>query len=277
MTTKPSIDLGPSLVSSPTGRLRAAALVSPSAAIVRARAMPGEPAPVFSRALEQHQILRATLQYFGVETWVMPPADDPYAAAAADAAIVFETGAAIARPTSMARRAEADRMRTEFARIGVNVLATVAAPGLFDGSDLLLAAGTAFVGVGARGNELGREQISAIAVAQGYRVVRVRLAADVPSLRAVASAVASDTVVIAHDRLDASAFAGFATIVLERGEDFAAGVLCIGERHVVADARYRTALSQMRKERIVVEAIDLYDFTKAGLTASQLVLPLQRT
>jgi N-dimethylarginine dimethylaminohydrolase len=177
----------------------------------------------------------------------------------------------------MARRAEADRMRTEFARIGVNVLATVAAPGLFDGSDLLLAAGTAFVGVGARGNELGREQISAIAVAQGYRVVRVRLAADVPSLRAVASAVASDTVVIAHDRLDASAFAGFATIVLERGEDFAAGVLCIGERHVVADARYRTALSQMRKERIVVEAIDLYDFTKAGLTASQLVLPLQRT
>ncbi len=238
--------------------------------------MPGEPAPVFTRALEQHRILRATLQYFGVETWVMPPVDDPYASAAADAAVVFGAGAAIMRPTSMTRRSEADRMRAEFARIDVPVVATIAAPGLVDGSDVLLVADTAFLGVGARGNELGREAFAAIATAQGYRIVRVRLAADVPSLRAVAGAVADDAVVLARDRVDADAFADFNTIVLERGEDFAAGVLCIGERHVIADARYRTALSQMRKERIVVEAIDLYDFTKAGLTASQLVLPLQR-
>ena len=60
--------------------------------------------------------------------------------------------------------------------------------------------------------------------------------------------------------MDASAFDGFHLIELERGEDRAAGVLCIGERHVIAGTRYRTSLARMRKAGIVVEGIDLYDF-----------------
>jgi hypothetical protein len=92
----------------------------------------------------------------------------------------------------------------------------------------------------------------------------------------VATAVAKDTIVIGSDKADITAFAGFKTIVLERGEEYAAGVLCLDERHVLADIRYRTALSTMRRAGIAVESIDLYDFTKLGLTPSMLALVLRR-
>ena len=59
----------------------------------------------------------------------------------------------------MSRRAEADRMQAEFARLDVPLAGHIAGPGLLDGSDVMLAGKTAFVGVGARGNDVGRERI----------------------------------------------------------------------------------------------------------------------
>jgi hypothetical protein len=64
--------------------------------------------------------------------------------------------------------------------------------------------------------------------------------------------------------------------VLERGEENAAGVLCLGERHVLADVRYRTSFSIMRRAGLGVEAIDLYEFAKAGMTPAMLALALKR-
>jgi dimethylargininase len=277
MTTKDAIHFGPRLIGSPTGTLRAVALVRPAATIENARALPGEPGAVYIRALEQHEILRKTLNYFGVETVVIEPrGEDPYECSAADAAVSFEDGAMIMRPTAMSRRAEADRMQAEFSRIDVPLAGHIAAPGLLDGGDVLFAGGTAFIGAGSRGNAIGRAGFAKVAQAHGYRVVEVKLAPDVFALRTVASAVAKDTVILAADRVDINAFAGFKTIVVGLGEETGAGTLCLGERHVIADVRYRTAFGAMRKAGIVVEGLDLYDFEKVGITPSLLALELKR-
>ncbi len=132
------------------------------------------------------------------------------------------------------------------------------------------------MGAGTRGNELGRSGFAQIARAHGYAVAEVALAPDVPSLRAVAGAVSSDTIVLAAGKVDPAPFAGFKTIVLELGEELAAGVLCLDDGHVIADIRFRTALRAMRRAGIVVDAIDLYDFYKIGITPSMLVLALKR-
>jgi N-dimethylarginine dimethylaminohydrolase len=277
MTTRESVHFGPRLVGSPTGTLRAAVLVRPNRSIERAKPLPGEPGSVYSWALEQHAVLCKTLEYFGVETIVLEPhGDDSYEASAADAAVAFEDGALVMRPTSMSRRAEADRTEVEFARLDVPLAGHIVAPGLLDGTDVMLAGNTAFVGVGKRGNELGRNGFSEVARAHGYRVVEVRLADGVPALRAVAGAVAKDTIVLAADRVDPAPFAGFNTIVLERGEELAAGLLCLGEGRALADIRFRTAPAAMRRAGIAVESIDLYDFYKIGITPSMLVLSLKR-
>lgn len=268
---------GPRLIGTPTGTLRSAVLVKPNRSIERAKPLPGEPGTVYTWALEQHAILRKTLEYFGVETIVVDAhAEDPYEVSIADAAVPFEDGAMLMRPTAMSRRAESDRLKAEFAHIDVPLAGHITAPGLLDGSDVVLAGSTAFVGAGKRGNELGRGGFAEVARAHGYTVVEVKIDPSVPSLRAVVSAVAKDTLVIAANRVDASLFSAFRTIVVEPGEELAAGVLTISDHHVLADIRYRTALRAMRNAGITVEAIDLYEYGKLGLTPSMIVLPLKR-
>ncbi|HEY5340431.1 MAG TPA: hypothetical protein VIK27_05335 [Candidatus Aquilonibacter sp.] len=275
--TNDAIHFGPRLVGTPTGKLRAALLIKPTASIERALPLPGEPGAVYPRALEQHEILRKTLAYFGVETIVVEPrGEDPGETAVGDAAVAFEDGVTIMRPSAMSRRAEADRVQSELTRLDVPLAGHIAPPALLDGGDVLLAGRTAFIGAGTRGNALGRAGFASVARAHGYTVVEVALAPDVSSLRTVANAVAHDTIVLAPHKLDAAAFRGFATIELERGEERAAGVVCLGERHCIADVRYRTALARLRKAGIVVEGIDLYDFEKVGIAPSLLALVLKR-
>ena len=265
------------LVETPTGVLQSALLVRPNREIENARSLPGESGAIISRAREQLDILRSVLEYFGVQTTVVESsAADPYECCAANAAIALRDGAFVMRPSAMSRRGEADRMRVELARLDVPLSGHIAAPGLLDGNDVLLAGTTAFVGNGGRGNELGRAGFAEVARHYGYRTVEVALAPDVPALRYVATAVAPDTIVIGGDKADSSAFAGFKTIVLERGEEGAAGALCLSERHVISDMRYRTALSQMERAGITVESIDLYEFTKIGVTPAMLALVLKR-
>jgi len=272
-----SVHFGPRLVASPTGRLRAVALVRPPSSIERAVPVAGEPNAIYARALEQHEVLRKTLAFFDIEVSLCDPAgEDPYEVAAADAAIVFEDGATITRPSVMSRRGEADRIQAEFARIDVPIAGHIAPPGLFDGGDVLLVGKTAFVGCGARGNAIGRSGFGAIARAHGYDVREIALGDATGPLRSVAGAVARDTIVLAEGKVDPKAFAGFKTIVLERGEDLAAGVLCLGEHHVLGDVRYRTSLRALRKAGVTVEAIDLYEFTKLGIPAGMLAIDLKR-
>jgi dimethylargininase len=276
-TTHHRVDFGPRLVTTATGRLRAAILVRPSAAIERAAPLAGEPGAVYVRALEQHAVLCNMLEYFGVETTVVEPrGDDAFETSAGDAAVVFADGAALMRLTPLSRRAEVDRMESEFTRMDVPLAGHVAAPALLDGNDVVLAGDTAFVGIGARGNQLGRDGFAELARAHGYRVVEVKLATGVPALRAVAGAAAKDTIVVAADKVDSEAFHGFRTIALELGEAQAAGVLVLDDGHVIADIRFRTALAAMRRGGITVEALDLYEFTKLGLTPSMLTLALAR-
>jgi dimethylargininase len=265
------------LLNAPTGVLQSAVVVRPNREIENARPLPGEPGAIIERAREQLDVFRSTLEYFGVQTTVVESSSaDPYECCAANAAVVLRDGAFVMRPSAMSRRSEADRMRVELARLDVPLSGHIAAPGLLDGNDVLLAGTTAFVGNGGRGNELGRSGFSEVARHYGYRTVEVALAPGVPALRYVATAVAPDTIVLGGDKADASAFAGFKTIVLERGEEGAAGALCLSERHVISDMRYRTALNQMERAGITVESIDLYEFTKIGVTPSMLALVLKR-
>lgn len=278
MTTE-QVHYGPRLVAHPTGALQAAILVAPQAAIENALPLQGEPAAICARAVVQHGILVRTLQYFGVATHVLQAPDgDPLATAVADTAVAFESGIAIMRPSSMTRRPESAWIERECERLDIPIGAHVVAPGLLDGSDVLLAGDAAFIAVNRRNNALGRGAFAEIARAHGLRTFEVAIA-DAASLRCVAGAVSDSTVVVAPQFADPKVFrdAGFATIVLERTEErLGAGVFALGERHVLADLRYPNAVAQLRKSGITVEAIDLYDFGKVGLVPANLVLATKR-
>lgn len=269
---------GPRLAAHPTGALRAALLVAPSAAIELAPPLSGEPNAVHRRALAEQEILGKTLRYFNCEVTLLEPhTNDPYASAVVDAGIVFENGVVIMRPSSMGRRPESTWLEGELAKLDVPIAGHIASPGLLDGSDVLMVGNTAFIGMSRRSNALGRAGFTQIAKAHGFNVVEVRLADTVRSLRTVAGALAPDSVVLAPPAmLDHAAFAGFKILQVPSGDDLGAGVLNLGDHHVLADVRFARASEVLRKNGITVEAIDLYDFSRIGITPSMLALDLKR-
>ncbi len=273
-----NVSFGPRLVAHPTGALRAAVLVAPPLAIEEARPLPGEPSPVHGRAVAEQSILIKTLEYFHCDVTLLDAhTSDPYASAVVDATIVFENGAVMMRPSSMSRRPEVAWLESEFEKRDIPIAGHIAAPGLLDGSDVLMAGNTAFIGVTKRNNAIGRAGFAQIARAHGFNVVEVRIADTAPSLRAVAGVVSSDTVVLAPStQIDHLAFKGFKVYVAAPGDALGCGVLNLGEHHVLADIRYPRVVDLLRAGGEVVEAIDLYDFGRIGLSPSVLVADLKR-
>ncbi len=273
-----NVSYGPRLVANPTGALRAAMLVAVSAAIEEARPLAGEPSAVHARAASAQRILVKTLEYFGCDTTVLQPhGGDPYACAVADAAIAFENGVVMMRPCSMARRPQVAWLEAQLEQHDIPIAAHVSPPGLLDGSDVIMAGNTAFIGASARSNALGRNGFAQIARAHGYGIVEVRLGERAGSLRAVAGVLAKDAFVLAGPQyVDHAAFASYKVYTANSGDELGAGVLNLGEHHVLADMRFPKVVDMLRKRGVIVEAIDLYDFARVGITPSMLVADIKR-
>lgn len=270
---------GPRLVAEPTAPLRAALLVQPGVAIEHARALQGEPNAIHYRAVSQQNVLIKTLMQRKCEVTLLDAyTEDPFAAAVADNAIVFENGAVILRPSSLTRRPEAEWLEGEFHKRDFPIAGHIAAPGLLDGSDVLLAGKTAFIGISTHSNALGRSGFAQIALAHGFSPVEVQLAPGVASLRSVLGALSEDELIAASDRyLDYRVLGNFKVYSTPPGDELGAGVLNAGHRHVIADVRFPGANDVMRRAGIMVEAVDLYDYARIGLSPSMLVLDLKRS
>lgn len=266
------------------GALAGAVVCAPSARIAELLPLKSEPSPIADRAIEQHGILVRTLRDRGCDVTVLEPsAGTATEALIADCAVVLPQGAVLARPSSVERRGEVLGVEAALLASGVPILGRIEAPGLLDATDVAIAVDRLFIGVAragvglrARSNALGRAQLAAFAATAGLRVIELAIAPDVPRLRNVFNVVADDTIVAAPELVDLVPVSDMRVIEVVRGEEFAAGVLAFGERRAVVNLRYRESIGLLRAARIDVEAIDLWEFGKAGAGPFQLVLATKR-
>jgi len=281
--------LKPPFIRNEVGTLRAVLVAPPSSALEREQPLPGEPNAIEERARAQYGVFLMRLRAHGVkaiEIGADPVA--PLGSLCADIALVFADGAFLMRPSEVNRRREVGPVEAALDVAGIPILRRIEPPGLLDGGDVMLANGTVFIGVsqrrqsdigipgGTNGNQHGREQLAAFARERGLNVVEVPLAAEVRRLRSVASLVDERTIVYAAGLLDHEKFAGFDLVDVPRGEDYAGGLLVFGPRRVIANLRFRETIPRLRKAKIAVDAIDLWEFGKIGATPSSLALPLKR-
>jgi dimethylargininase len=274
----------PPYVRSDAGALAGAVVCAPSRSIERLLPLKSEPSPIADRALEQHGILVRTLRDRGVTVTVLEPSTEaPTESLIADCAVVLPQGAILMRPSAVERRAEVVAVERALTAAGIPIVGRIEAPGLLDGTDVAIAGDRIFIGVArgeaglrSRSNALGRAQLAAFAAAADLRVVELAIAPDVPRLRNVFNVVAADAVVAAPDMVDLVPMRDLRVIEVPRGEEFAAGVIAFGERRVVVNLRYRYSIGLLRAAKIDVEAIDLWEFGKAGIGPFQLVLATKR-
>ncbi len=266
------------------GVLAGAVVLRPSTSVDRLVPLQAEPSPIAERAIEQHAILVRTLRDHGVAVTVLEPgAGAPSEALVNDLALVFARGAVIARPSAVDRRAATAAVEAALEQRGIPIVGRIAAPGLLDAGDVALAGDTVYVGIPrdgggfrTRSNALGRSQLAELTAAMGLRTIEVALDPRVARLRNVLGFVATDTAIVAPQRLDVAALGDIRLIEVPLGEEYAAGVLALGERRVLANLRFRESLARLRQAKIAVEAIDLWEFGKVGAGPFSLVLATNR-
>lgn len=271
-------------IKSDVRKLVGALMIPPTVAVDRLPPMYGEPAPIAQRAIEQYEVLRRRLEANGVRTHVLETEIDiPNACAVADCAVVLGSGAVIMRPTSVDQRRYVPIVERALASLGISVVGRVESPGLLDGSDVVLGPHVAYVGVPhnptlaqQRSNQLGRKQFETIVQAHGFRAVELSLSADVHRLRNVFSFADGDCALAAANKVDLVAVKDTKIVEIPKGEEYACGVITLGPRSVIANLRFRLSLAMMKKAKIAVDAIDLWEFGKAGIGPFALALPVKR-
>lgn len=273
--------IGAPYVRSSTAQLRDVVVVDPGAALDAVAPLHGEPSPIVSRAKEQHTILIRTLRDYGVRVHPVSVDDNTGEATfVGDCALVVESGAILLRPHRIERRREVLAVEGKLEQLGIPVLGKIEAPGLLDGGDVVVAGDTAYVGVprkNPRSNGLARNQLASLLSPFGIKVVELAMDESIRRLNDVFSSVADDAVVAATDFVDVAALNGKANVVaIPRGDEYGASVLSLGPRRAIANLRFRVAVPLLRKAKIDVAAIDLWEFGKVGGGPPSLVLPLKR-
>jgi dimethylargininase len=271
-------------VRSDVRKLTGALMIAPTSAVERLVPLYGESSPIADRALEQYAVLRRRLASYGVRAQVVESEIDvPNAALVADCAVVVGSGVILLRPSLVEQRRLVTVVERALGEMGIPIVGRVEAPGLLDGGDVVLGPHVAYVGVPhtpalaqQRSNQLGRRQFETIVQAHGFRAVELSLAPDVHRLRNVFSFADADCVLAAADKVDLVAVKDTQIVEIPRGEEYACGVLTLAPRLVLANLRFRTALALMKKAKITIEAIDLWEFGKAGIGPFALVLPVKR-
>jgi dimethylargininase len=223
-----------------------------------------------ARARRQHKAYERALASVGCAVQRLPADEDmPDSVFIEDTAVVLDEVAVITRPGAESRRAETEAVADALA--SHRPLVRIQAPGTLDGGDVLVADRTVFVGLSARTNEAGIEQLRGALAPFGYDVRAVPVRGCL-HLKTAVTRVGGGRLLINRDWVPAEAFAGWALIDVDPSEPFAANALRIGDAVIYPDAFPRTRERlESHGTRIVPVPADELAKAEGGVTCCSLV------
>ncbi|HET9398799.1 MAG TPA: hypothetical protein VFO45_08280, partial [Sphingomicrobium sp.] len=212
----------------------------------------------------QHSIYEQALRDAGYEVIRLPDlADDPDAVFVEDTAILLGEHAVITRPGAASRFEEihstAEGLKPYFT---VHHLAA----GTLDGGDVLKVGKTLYVGQSNRTDMEGTKALEAKVFPLGYQVVPVELGRCLHLKTAVTFAgkdrEGRPTLLANPDWVDVRKFGGMAAIIVANGEPFAANVVRLHDRLIMAAGSPGTA-AKLRERGFAVVEVDVSELQKA--------------
>jgi len=208
--------------------------------------------PEFALMQAQHEAYVCALREAGLRVQILDAAPQfPDAHFVEDAAIVVPELAVIARPGAGSRRGEAALIEPALAPH--RPIARIEAPGTLDGGDVLQVGKHVFVGVSARTNETGARQLEALLADHGYRCTLIPLTHAL-HLKSDLNAVGSETLVVTRALADHEAIARFERIIVDPDETYAANLLRINGRLLIARGAPRL---RDKLDAIALEIVEL--------------------
>jgi dimethylargininase len=185
-------------------------------------------APDFERVKKQHDAYRSCLQALDVNVELLPALPDfPDAYFVEDVAVVTPTVAVISRPGAASRLGEQNFIEAALAQH--LPIAKIEAPGTLDGGDVLQIDDHFYIGLSARTNSQGAQQLSQILSPYGYTCHTVKVRGSL-HLKSDISYVGRQTVLAAPNIAPLHHFARYNIIPVPEKEAYAANSLLINGR-----------------------------------------------
>src|SRR5919107_5121188 len=189
--------------------------------------------PDAEKAREQHHTYLAALEDCGLEVIVLDPDGRyPDSVFVEDTAVVTGRCAIVTNPGAPERRGEVQEVEKVLVNLYGNV-ERIADPGIVDGGDVLQVGDHFYVGLSARTNREGAEQLSTILHGYGFGVSFVGLRRFL-HLKTGIAYLGDDDMVVAGELAEKDEFRGFDRIVVPAEEAYGANCIRLNDRVLVA-------------------------------------------
>jgi dimethylargininase len=214
-------------------------------------------APVFERALVQHEKYCRALEACGLEVIRFEPDENhPDSTFVEDTAVLTTRGAIITRPGASSRLGEIDAiepiLRQHFSKLN-----SISAPGTLDGGDICEAGEHFFIGISERTNEAGAEQLANCLDTLGYSssLIDIRGLSNILHLKSGIAYLGDQRLVVIEALREREQFSEYERICLNSAEDYAANCLVVNGKVLVAAgfAETENTLQQMGYQTIPLE------------------------
>lgn len=173
----------------------------------------------------QHAAYAEALRGLGLSVEVLDPLSGfPDAYFVEDVAVVVPELAIVTLPGAASRRGEEEAIVPALARH--RELARLQGPATLDGGDVLIAGRTVFIGLSARTNREGAEQLARLLEPHGYRSRTVPVAAGL-HLKSSVSWLGGDTLLVSERFADRPELRGFHTLVVVAADEPACNTLLV--------------------------------------------------
>lgn len=219
--------------------------------------------PDFKKAREQHQAYRHVLERAGLRVIELEESRAfPDATFVEDVAVITGTAAMLTRPGAESRRGEVDLIRDALSQWNFEV-DEITAPATLDGGDVCDADGRFLIGLSARTNADGAEQLARWLSANG-RTSTVIDVGGIDSLLHFKSGFAyigDDTIVSVGDLSDQPAFRQYRLIPVAPEEAYAANCIRINDR-VLVPAGSPNLSRALGSLGYAVDVVDVSEFQK---------------
>jgi len=219
--------------------------------------------PDYATALKQHDAYCRALQSCRLELIVLPPDNEyPDSTFVEDTAILTPRGAIVTNPGAESRRGEIIPIETELSRV-FSEIKSIRHPGTVDGGDICEVGDHFFIGVSARTNEPGAQQLASILDAFGYasELVDIRAVEGILHLKSGIAHLGGERLVVIDELSAFDQFRGYELVRVSKGEEYAANCIVVNDSVLIA-AGFPDFARQLQRLGLRTISIEMSEFQK---------------
>lgn len=217
-------------------------------------------APKLEKALEQHKAYIEALKICGTEVTVLESNDEfPDSTFVEDTAVLTPGFAVISNPGAASRNGEVRDLEPAIKSFYEKIY-YIKAPGTLDGGDILQIEDHFYIGISARTNQEGAQQLKEILESENYKATIVPLKKFF-HLKTGIAYLGNQTIVVAGEFIDHPDFHSYKKIIVPPEEEYAANCIRVND-YVIIPAGYPQTKQRIEEAGYQTLELDTSEFRK---------------